>query len=210
MSRRSALKTDGRRGVSREPSVMRSLPQEDSLNTGAARGGAPAQFGGPQLALSSTARETSVELLNQMLADTITIRDLYKKHHWQVTGPNFYSLHLLFDKHFNEQSELVDEIGERIRTLGGIGVIMGRDVAQLSTIPQPPPGRESSARQMARVLEAHEIILQQAHASAKQAAEAGDDGTNDLVASRVIRTNELQAWFISQHLVGDSELSESE
>jgi starvation-inducible DNA-binding protein len=210
MARRTAEKTDGRQSESRTPRVMRSLPAEDAINTGAARVGNSSTRGGPQLAMTSSTREASVELLNQLEADTITLRDLYKKHHWQVSGPNFYSLHLLFDKHFNEQLELVDEIGERIRTLGGIGVAMARDVLQLATIPQPPIGRESSTRQIERLLEAHEIILQQSHASARQAAEAGDDGTNDLIVSSVIRTNELQAWFLREHLVDAPSESDSE
>jgi starvation-inducible DNA-binding protein len=57
-----------------------------------------------------------VEHLNQLLADTITLRELYKKHHWQVAGPTFYQLHLLFDRHAERQDELVDAIAERTRT----------------------------------------------------------------------------------------------
>jgi starvation-inducible DNA-binding protein len=152
------------------------------------------------IALDDAVRESSIELLNQLLADTITLRDLYKKHHWQVAGPHFYSLHLLFDKHYEEQAELVDGIAERIRILGGISVAMGGDVARLTRIPQPPFGREPAERQIERLLEAHEIVLQESRAAARQAAESGDDGTNDLVVSDVIRTNELQAWFIGEHL----------
>ena len=65
------------------------------------------------IALSEKACATSVDNLNQVLADTITLRDLYKKHHWQVVGHTFYQLHLLFDKHHGEQDELVDTIAER-------------------------------------------------------------------------------------------------
>ena len=76
------------------------------------------------IALAEDTRRASVNNLNQLLADTITLRDLYKKHHWQVSGPTFYQLHLLFDKHFGEQNELVDLIAERIMMLGGISVAM--------------------------------------------------------------------------------------
>src|SRR6202050_4080142 len=153
------------------------------------------------IALDQQVCAADVELLNQILADTMTLRDMYKKHHWQVAGPTFYQLHLLFDKHFEEQSELVDAIAERIQLLGGISIAMAPDVAETTFIPRPPRGREEAPVQISRLLEAHEIILKEARTVAKQAAQAGDDGTNDLLVSQVIRTNELQVWFLAEHLV---------
>src|SRR4029077_7115432 len=139
--------------------------------------------------------------LNQLLADTMTLRDLYKKHHWQVSGPTFYQLHLLFDKHFNEQSQLVDLVAERIMMLGGVSVAMSADVAEMTLVPRPPRGREEVPVQISRLLEAHEIVLKEARAMAKKAVEDDDDGTNDLLVSNVIRTNEMQVWFVAEHLV---------
>jgi starvation-inducible DNA-binding protein len=153
------------------------------------------------LALAEDTRRTSTANLNQLLADTMTLRDLYKKHHWQVSGPTFYQLHLLFDKHFGEQSELVDQIAERIMLLGGVSVAMSADVAEMTLIPRPPKGREEVPVQISRLLQAHEIVLKEARAIASQAADRGDDGTNDLVVSSVIRTNELQVWFVAEHVV---------
>ena len=143
----------------------------------------------------------SVNNLNQLLADTMTLRDLYKKHHWQVAGYTFYQLHLLFDKHHSEQTELIDAIAERIQLLGGISIAMAHDVAETTIIPRPPRGREELPVQLSRLLEAHEIILEEVRAMARQASEAGDDGTNDLLVSQVLRTNELETWFIAEHLV---------
>jgi starvation-inducible DNA-binding protein len=143
----------------------------------------------------------SVEALNQTLADTITLRDLYKKAHWQVAGHTFYQLHLLFDKHYEEQDELVDKLAERIQLLGGISLAMGADVAEETRIPRPPRGREEVPVQISRLLEAHELLLLQARAAAEVAADAGDDGTNDLLVSDVIRTNEMQVWFTAEHVV---------
>jgi starvation-inducible DNA-binding protein len=131
----------------------------------------------------------------------VTLRDLYKKHHWQVLGPTFYQLHLLFDKHSGEQSGLVDTIAERIQTLGGVSLAMGGDIAETTRIPRPPRGREAVATQIARLLHAHEIVLTEAHTMARRAAELGDDGTNDLIVSDVIRANETQVWFLAEHLV---------
>ena len=152
-------------------------------------------------ALSEKAAAQSVDNLNQVLADTITLRDLYKKHHWQLSGPTFYQLHLLFDKHYEEQNDLVDTLAERIQTLGGVSLAMAPDVAEATLIPRPPRGREEVPVQISRLLHAHEIVLEEAHSMARQAAEAGDDGTNDLLVSDVIRTNEKEVWFISEHLV---------
>ncbi|HEV7665931.1 MAG TPA: DNA starvation/stationary phase protection protein [Chloroflexota bacterium] len=152
-------------------------------------------------ALEPERLKSSVEALNQLLADTMTLRDLYKKHHWQVVGPTFYQLHLLFDKHYNEQVELVDDIAERIQLLGGLSLAMAPDVAETTRIERPPRGREEVPVQISRLLEAHELILRYAHQAARQAADLGDDGTNDLLVSDVIRTNELQVWFLAEHLV---------
>ncbi len=143
----------------------------------------------------------SVNMLNQTLADTMTIRDMYKKHHWQLAGPTFYQLHLLFDKHYNEQVELVDLLAERVQRLGGIALAMANDVAEETKIERPPRGREEVPAQISRLLEAHEIILKEARKYAKESDENEDDGTNDLFVSNVIRTNERQVWFISEHLV---------
>ena len=151
--------------------------------------------------LSADIRSQMCTKLNQLLADSIVLRDMYKKHHWQVAGPTFYQLHLLFDKHFNEQLEIVDTIAERIQLLGGVTIAMGGDVAQLTKIPAPPRGREEVPIQISRLLEAHKLIMQQCHDIAAAADKVGDDGTNDLVVSDVLRTNELQSWFIGNHLV---------
>jgi len=140
-------------------------------------------------------------MLNQVLVDTMSLRDLYKKHHWQVSGPTFYQLHLLFDKHYEEQSELVDQIAERIQLLGGISIAMAADVAEMTKVERPPKGREEVPVQISRLLAAHELILKESHEFAKKADDAVDDGSNDLLVSNVIRTNQLQVWFVSEHLV---------
>jgi starvation-inducible DNA-binding protein len=153
------------------------------------------------LALDVDARAASVEVLNQILADTMVLRDLYKKHHWQVAGHTFYQLHLLFDKHYKEQSALVDMLAERIQSLGGISVAMAHDVAEMTRIERPPRGREEVPVQLSRLLEAHEVIIREVREAARQASAAGDDGTNDLLVSDVLRTHEMQVWFLAEHLV---------
>jgi starvation-inducible DNA-binding protein len=153
------------------------------------------------IALADAVRREGVTDLNQLLADTMTLRDLYKKHHWQASGATFYQLHLLFDKHAGEQSELIDAVAERVMTIGGVSIAMAADVAEMTLIPRPQKGREEVTVQLSRLLHAHELVLKEARAMARHATQAGDDGTNDLLVSDVIRTNETQVWFLAAHRV---------
>jgi len=161
------------------------------------------------LQLEEPVRLEMTEQLNQLLADTMTLRDLYKKSHWQVSGATFYQLHLLFDKHYEEQNELVDTIAERVQLLGGISIAMAADVAELTRIPRPPKGREEVPVQLSRLLDAHQIIISHCRELADRSTKLGDAGTNDMVVSDVLRTSELQVWFLSEHLV-DAPLVEAE
>lgn len=151
--------------------------------------------------LSYETRMYSCERLNQILCDTQILYSLYKKHHWLMRGATFYQLHLLLDKHAGEQLDLVDKIAERVQTLGGVAVGDPRHVAEITVIPRAPDGVEEVPAMLSRLLEAHEMILVACHDAAARADEMGDDGTNDLLVSEVIRTGELQAWFLAEHLV---------
>lgn len=153
------------------------------------------------LELDEAVRSEMTEQLNLLLADSMTLRDLYKKSHWQVAGPTFYQLHLLFDKHFDEQVEIVDTVAERIQLLGGISLAMAPDIAETTRIERPPRGREEVPVQISRLLDAHQIIIRACRELAERADEVGDAGTNDMVVSDVLRANELQSWFLSEHLV---------
>jgi starvation-inducible DNA-binding protein len=154
------------------------------------------------LSLDHKVRLASVDGLNQILADSMTLRDMYKKHHWQVSGSTFYQLHLLFDKHYGEQVEMVDALAERIQTLGGVAIAMAHDVAETTRVARVPRGREDATIQLYRLLQAHELIIDSSRQTARAAAASGDDGTNDLLVSDVLRVNELQVWFVSEQLAG--------
>jgi starvation-inducible DNA-binding protein len=160
--------------------------------------------------LDEEARRESCDQLNQTLADTITLRDLYKKHHWQTSGPTYYQLHLLFDKHYEEQAKLVDMVAERIQLLGGISVAMAHDVAEMTKIPRPPRGREEPLTQITRLIEAHEVVIRQVREAVTRTESNEDFGTNDLLISNILRTNEMQVWFLSEHLVNVPIASEME
>src|SRR5688572_23010788 len=175
-------------------SILRGLP-EDGAVVQAFGSLAPSRLG-----LGEAVRAKSVAALNRLLAHTMALRDLYKKAHWQTSGATFYGLHLLFDKHHGEQLEVMDAIAERVQTLGGIALALAHDVVEESRIARAPRGRERVQDQLQRLLDAHEFVLQEARPLAREAAERGDDGTNDLVVSQVVRTSELQSWFVGEHL----------
>jgi len=153
------------------------------------------------IALDDKVCRQSVENLNQVLADTITLRDLYKKHHWQVAGPTFYSLHLLFDKHAEEQTEIIDLLAERVQSLGGIAVGDPRHAAELTTIDRAPDGAEDVPAMIHRTLDAHETILEKVRDAIDKTEKNSDWGSNDILMSDVLRRNELQVWFIAEHVV---------
>jgi starvation-inducible DNA-binding protein len=153
------------------------------------------------IALSHDARAESCQLINRILADTMILYNLYKKHHWMMRGPTFYQLHLLLDKHAGEQLELIDTMGERVQTLGGVAVADPRHVAEVTTVPRPPDGVEAVPAMLSRLLEAHEIVIEKVRDAIAKTAANRDDGTNDILMSEVLRTNEMQVWFIAEHLV---------
>ncbi|NTW96930.1 MAG: DNA starvation/stationary phase protection protein [Oscillochloris sp.] len=153
------------------------------------------------IALALEARAESCQLLNQLLADSQILQSLYKKHHWVMRGPTFYQLHLLFDKHAGEQSALIDTIAERIQTLGGVAVGDPRHAAELTQISRPPNGVEEVPVMLSRMLDAHELIISSVRGAITHTALNGDAGSNDLLAGDVLRTHELQVWFLAEHLV---------
>jgi starvation-inducible DNA-binding protein len=155
------------------------------------------------IALAKDARSDSCRLLNEILADSMVLYAMYKKHHWLVGGPTFYQLHLLFDKHAEEQTEVIDLIAERVQSLGGISVGDPRHAAELTTIDRPPNGAEDVPAMIHRLLNAHETILEKVRVAIDKTEKSKDWGTNDLLMSDVLRRHELQVWFIAQHVVDE-------
>ena len=153
------------------------------------------------IALPAEARSESCTLLNEILADTTILYGLYKKAHWNAAGPTFYQLHLLFDKHAEEQLELTDEIAERVQMLGGISVGDPRHAAELTTIERAPDGAEEIPVVLDRLLAAHETILEKVRKGIETTEESKDFGSNDLLMGDVLRRHEMQVWFLAEHVV---------
>jgi starvation-inducible DNA-binding protein len=190
-----------KRGPSRNGSSSRKASPEPRL---APLGEEVQRFGALRflpIALEADARRESCQLLNVILADSMILYALYKKHHWLVSGPTFYQLHLLFDKHAEEQGEIIDLIAERVQSLGGIAVGDPRHAAELTTIERAPNGAESVAAMIHRLLDAHETVIEKVRAAIDKTEKVGDWGTNDMLMGDVLRRNELQVWFVAEHVV---------
>ena len=153
------------------------------------------------IALAAEARQESCQILNGILSDSMILYALYKKHHWLVAGPTFYQLHLLFDKHADEQSELIDLLAERVQSLGGIAVGDPRHAAEITSIDRPPDGAEDVAAMIHRLLHAHEIVIEKVRRGIDKTEKSKDWGSNDLLMGDVLRRHELQVWFVAEHAV---------
>jgi len=153
------------------------------------------------IALSAEARGESCQILNEILADSMVLAALYKKAHWNAAGPTFYQLHLLFDKHYEEQVELVDALAERVQMLGGISVGDPRHAAELTSIPRPPDGAEEVPVVLSRLLDAHETIIEKVRDGLERTEQNKDLGSNDLLMGDVLRRHEMQVWFLAEHVV---------
>jgi starvation-inducible DNA-binding protein len=160
------------------------------------------------LGMSEETIGQSVAMLNQLLADSITLYNLYKKHHWQVAGPTFYELHLLFDKHAGEVLASIDLIGERIQMLGGVSAGMPFDVAERTKIERPPTGVENVPALLARTVNAHATVIRTIREGIELTERNKDYGTNDLLMSDLLRMHEMHVWFVSQHLIETPLVSE--
>ena len=181
---------DGR-GLSPEPRLAQPGPEVQAFGT----------LRLLPIALAAEARMESAQHLNQILADTMILYGLYKKHHWNMAGPTFYQLHLLFDKHAEEQEELIDLIAERVQSLGAISVGDPRHAAEITRIERPPDGSETPAQMISRLLQAHEMIIETVRKAIDRTAHNGDWGSNDLLMGDVLRRHEMQVWFLAEHLV---------
>jgi starvation-inducible DNA-binding protein len=154
-----------------------------------------------KVALSENVRKDSIVDLNRAPADTIVLRDLYRSITGRFPGIHFpQSCICCLDEHQGQQAELIDDIAERIMQLGGVSIAMGADAAEESEIPRP---RATASGRLPRssAWSLPTIALSFARQAARRASERGDDGTNDLLVSNLIRLNEKQAWFVSGTLV---------
>jgi len=165
-------------------------------NAGAARPFGTVRRGAP-ICLDEETRKASTDKLNQILVDTISLRDLYNKHYWQVSGPTFLPTASPVRQALRRAGATVDRIAERIQALGGVSLAVAADAAENTKVPRPPKDREEAQVQISRLLEAHEMALKES----REGSRRGGRRRNDLLISDVLRTNEQQVWFVSERVV---------
>lgn len=144
--------------------------------------------------IPDTARKEIAEGLSGLLADTYT---LYLRTHgypWNVTGPMFRSLHLMFEEQYIDLRDAVDEIAERIRALGHFAPGSYGEFARLTTIPEEE-GTPEALDMVRRLLEGHEAVIRTAHDVVKMAEKGGDVATADLATER-LEVHEKTAWML--------------
>ncbi len=132
--------------------------------------------------------------LSKLLADTYTLYLKTHNYHWNVTGPMFHTLHLMFEEHYNELWMAVDEIAERIRALGHLAPGTYKEYSRLSSITEedtPPKATDM----IANLVAGHESVIATARVTLAVAEEANDAATADL-ATRRIEIHEKTAWML--------------
>ncbi|MEQ9550908.1 MAG: Dps family protein [Coleofasciculus sp. G3-WIS-01] len=150
------------------------------------------------IGISEQDRKEIAEGLSRLLADTYTLYLKTHYFHWNVTGPMFHSLHNMFETEYTELAVAVDDIAERIRTIGYPAPGSYSEFAELSSIPETRGVPE--ATEMVRLLvEANEAVVRTAREAFPAAERANDESTVDLLTERM-RTHEKTAWMLRSML----------
>jgi starvation-inducible DNA-binding protein len=152
-----------------------------------------------------TCRAGIVDYLHQLLADTVTLRDMYAMQRRQVSDPAFHPRYLLFDRHFAGQHVLVEEISERVQTLGGITIDATHAITERTLIPRVHNGFAEASTHLSRLLQAHEIVLVVSRATAHEISQFG---TDEPTVSDVIRTNESHVWSLVHFMALENTMTE--
>ncbi len=149
--------------------------------------------------------EAIITALNREVANAVALYLNYKKYHWHVSGPLFRDLHLLFDDHAGQVLATVDELGERVRMLGGLAAHHPNQVMELASAQLSAPGAQSPRDMIEEALNNHQTVIGGMHQAIDAAAEARDPGTADLL-TRLVQIHEKQAWFLREVAARDSSL----
>lgn len=158
-----------------------------------------------QATLRTITNEAIITALNREVANAVGLYLNYKKYHWHVSGPLFRDLHLLFDEHAAQVLATVDELGERVRMLGGLAAHHPNQVTELASVQLSAPGAQSPRGMIEEALANHQTVIAGMHQAIDAADEARDPGTADLL-TRLIQIHEKQAWFLREVAAHDGSL----
>jgi starvation-inducible DNA-binding protein len=151
-----------------------------------------------EIGIGEVERKELARGLSTLLADTYALYLRTHMYHWNVTGPRFPSLHVMFEGQYLELRDAVDEIAERIRALGSFAPGSFGEFARLSSIADEE-GVPSAEEMVRRLAEGHELLVRDARPIAERAEAAGDVATADLVTQR-ISIHEKTAWMLRSSL----------
>lgn len=148
----------------------------------------------PATGLSDAARKKVAESLGEVLANTMTLQLKTQVYHWNVVGPAFYSLHKLTEEHYNDLFAAADVIAERIRALGHITPLSNKALKGMTDIDEETAAR-SAGEMVEQLIEDHEQLIRDARMAAKEAGEAGDMVTEDMLIAR-LAFHEQAVWML--------------
>jgi starvation-inducible DNA-binding protein len=159
---------------------------------------------GVNIGLSDTQRASVVDLLNHDVADVYLLLVKTKKHHWDVVGPQFRTLHLLWEEQYTALSENLDLMAERVRTLGGYPVGTMAGCLQLASIKEHPGDVPTATNMVERMVEDHEQIIRNLRKHVDACAEEySDQGTADFLTG-LMEEHEKMAWMLRSFLEGET------
>ncbi|WP_428409855.1 Dps family protein [Hyphococcus sp.] len=147
------------------------------------------------IGIEENARNAVADALNATLADTYSLYMKTHAYHWNVTGPQFQTLHVMFEEQYREMWAALDEIAERVRALGVFAPTSGKQFAELSGIDNADSKPPRAEEMIKRLLSDHETLIKRARKGLETAEEAGDAASADLLTVR-IQTHEKTAWML--------------
>jgi starvation-inducible DNA-binding protein len=154
----------------------------------------------PNIGLKKEQAAGVIERLTSLLADEFVLYAKTRNYHWNVTGPHFGALHVLFEKQYEELAEIADEVAERVRALGGQAVGTLAEFQEHTRLKEEPNHYPSDRTMLANLLHDHESVIRSSRDDLDACAnQFGDAGTSDFLTGLMER-HEKTAWMLRAHL----------
>lgn len=154
----------------------------------------------PDIGITDKNLKAVCAILNNCLADSHILYFKLRKYHWNVQGDNFMELHLLFENHYEQVQESIDNIAERISQLGGIAIGTTSEFSKNSSLKEFPGKNPANMEMIAELLSDHETVIKNLRKGIEDADEKyADQGTSDFLTD-LIRAHEKMAWTLRRYL----------
>lgn len=156
----------------------------------------------PSIGLSDGDRRGAVEILSALLADEYVLYTKTRNYHWNVTGPQFNDLHKFFESQYEQLDDIVDDVAERARSLGGRALGTLQEFKEAARLKEEPGIVLSSRDMLARLLADHEVLIRQLRVDLQTAMDKHKDaGTCDFLTG-LMEAHEKMAWMLRAFLEG--------